>query len=534
MTLTKPNFDQPIKYLPLREEVPPPQASPSITFRDVVLMIYRRRWLAAGLFVAIFLIIAAATFMTPSIYVARAQILLKRERANSMISPSEATGADLKPQISEETLNSEIEILKSTTLLREVLRTTGLYNQVISSLDTSGLDEEIGLEIAVATLKKGFDSQVVPKSNIIQVTYESKDPRLAAEIVNALCHQYVDRHLEVHESQGIYNFFQKQSDVLHDTLRSTAALLKHFEAENGLIDPEKQRALMLQQLADYETRLSTARADEQTAAQQVEFLERQLAIEPDRVQDQTRDVSNKVLESLAKELVSLQFKYDELVQDEAADPQSKARLARSLKTRIAQVEEAIQREENAQRQDVAAEINRSMMELSTELTRARVRMIGYRAQENELANAISQLKRRMEHLESSSLIHEELRRQWELNQNNFLLYAKKQEEARISEALDREKVANVSIIDPASIPLTPARPNRKLNLAMGFLLALFVSAGTAFGVSYFDGLIHTSNDIERQLDVPLIVAIPEGQWPPNLLLEESYDYEPEDTFTKQF
>jgi capsular polysaccharide biosynthesis protein len=108
-------------------------------------------------------------------------------------------------------------------------------------------------------------------------------------------------------------------------------------------------------------------------------------------------------------------------------------------------------------------------------------------------------------------------------QNNYSLYAKKREEARISEALDREKVANVSIIDPASVPLSPVSPNRKLNIAMGFFLALFISMATAFGVSFFDSVVHSSGDIERQLEVPVIVSIPDGEWPPNLLPEPVFE-----------
>jgi uncharacterized protein involved in exopolysaccharide biosynthesis len=524
MTLSKHvNFDQPRHYLPAGDEIVPQQPSSTLSFKDVMLMIYRRKWVALTLFAAIFLTAAVVTMLMPSIYVARAKVLLKRERVNTVVSVNEGTNTDIKPQISEETLNSEIEILKSTTLLREVLRSTGLHKQILNEKGLSHLNEEMALEIGVAYLKRDLDCQIVPKSNIIQVSYESKEPRLAAEIVNVLCQQYVDRHLEVHENKGIFSFFQKQADALHDTLRATAAELQYFEAENGLIAPEQQRTLFLQQLADYESRLNTARAGAEAAAQQVEFLEQQLTAEPNRIQAQTRQVSGTVFESLTKELASLQVKYEMLLQEVGDESKLNNRELRSLKARIAQVEQAIQREENSQRQEVTGEINRSMMDLSAELTRARFKMIGFIAEEKELVAAINQLKARLNNLESAALSHEALKRRWQLNQNNYLLYAKKQEEARISEALDREKVANVSIIDPASVPLSPVRPNRKLYITMGFFLASLVSLGTAFGLSFFDGMIHTGSDLERQLNVPLIVTIPEGQWPPELLLEDAFE-----------
>ena len=67
------------------------------------------------------------------------------------------------------------------------------------------------------------------------------------------------------------------------------------------------------------------------------------------------------------------------------------------------------------------------------------------------------------------------------------------------------------------------RPNRKLNLLLGCVLALMVSLGTAFMLGYNDSLLRASSDFERQLPIPLIAAIPEGHWPPELLLEENPD-----------
>lgn len=191
-----------------------------------------------------------------------------------------------------------------------------------------------------------------------------------------------------------------------------------------------------------------------------------------------------------------------------------------MRARIAQIEEAIQKAEHAEPLEITSDINQVMLKLSSDLTLARFNLIGYRAQEEEILKSIEQNRHHLREMERASLTHEALRRQWQLHQNNYLLYAKKQEEARISEALDREKVANVTIVDLAGVPITPVRPNRKLNLAMGLFLAVFFSLGAAFSASYFDGMVHTGSDIERRLHVPIIVAIGEGQWPPSMLLDD--------------
>ncbi|MGH7598144.1 MAG: GumC family protein [bacterium] len=509
------------KELQLRsaEASPPEQIDLALSFKDVVAMIYRRRWLASGLFSAVFLIVAVFTVLQPSIYATRAQLLFKKERINTVVSASDGAAVEGKPQLSEEALNSEIEILKSSTLMRDVLRHNQLYQQIIGPEKTQTLDSTTALELAVVLLKSDLNSQIVPKSNIVQVMYEAKDPQLATQIVNELCQRYVIRHLEVHENKGAYNFFQKQAEVLRDTLQIMASALQQFESEHNLIAPDQQRQLFLQKLADYETQLNTTRANVQAASRQVDFLEKQLAGTPERVHAQNEQASSAVRDALTKELESLKLKYDLMVQAEKDPAEPRSQLARSLKARIAQIEETLHQQQVAEKPEVSTDINQAMMSLAAELTRARFDLIGYKERENEMASAIARLRQDLKNHELASFTHEAMVRQLQLAQSNYLLYAKKQEEARISEALDREQVANVSIIDPASVPLDPVSPNRQLNLVMGFVLALFVGLGTAWGVSFFDDVVHTSGDVERQINVPVIVSIPEGQWPPNLLPE---------------
>ncbi len=506
---------------------PPP---PGVSLRDLGLMIYRRRKLALLVFAGIFLTVGAVTMMMPSVYVARAQVMLKKERASTIVSANEATDTDTRPTISENILNSEIEILKSATLLRSVVNTDGLYKRLVKPEAVAILDSALVVEIAVATFAKALECQAVPKSNIIEISYESEDPRLAAQLVNELCRRYVDRHLEVHESRGVYSFFQHQAQALHDTLQVVAAQLRQFEIENNLIAPDKQRELLLQKIAEYESQRNAARAGAQAADRQVSFLEQQLAHEPERIHTRKQRASATVLEAMKRELAELQVKYDLLRQEEtrsrgAAAPSS--RMARSLQARIAQLEEAVQAEQNAEQPAAVAEISNTVLQLSNDLTRARMNLVGYRAQEEELQKAIDQQKALLAGLERATLTHEALLRQLHLHENNYLLYAKKQEEARISEALDREKVANVSIIDPASVPLTAVRPNRKMNLALGLVLGVLVGLGAGLAAGYFDSMIRNRGDLERQLNVPVLVTIPEGDWPLNLLAEEAYDPRPQ-------
>ncbi|MFQ5627685.1 MAG: GumC family protein [bacterium] len=504
---------------PLHDAMKLKATNSAFSIQQIAIMLYPRKWLALALFLAVFATVAFVTMTMPDIYKASAKLLFKKERADKMISASESTFST-KPDVKEETLNSEIEIIKSAPLLRAVVQNIGLEKKLLAA--NPQLSEADAVQIATIKLNKGLNIKPIPVSSIIQISYESEKPLLAAEVVNELCRRYVDKNLEINESSSIYDFFRREAEALQDSLQIFKVMLADFGSANNLVDPAKQRELLLQQLAEYEKELELSRASKRETSEQVEFLEKQLAEEPQLVQSQTRRVHNTVLITMQQELDSLKTKYDELAKiDVNATSEEAAQLARnvtrSIKSRIAQVEEALLNEQSATPQEIAVDVNKTIEKLSDNLRRTQFELIGYQAQEEALAELVAKVKRQSRQVEQNSLTYEALKKKYELTQSNYMLYLKKQEEARISEALDREKVSNVTIVDPATVPLSPIRPNKKLNLILGFLLAIMVAVGMPFGLAYFDNRIRTDSDIERKLDIPVIGSFSNEEWLSGLL-----------------
>jgi len=70
------------------------------------------------------------------------------------------------------------------------------------------------------------------------------------------------------------------------------------------------------------------------------------------------------------------------------------------------------------------------------------------------------------------------------------------------------QVNNVQIIDNATVPKNPYKPNLLLNLILGFILGAIVSCGILILVNYFDDTIKTPEDVQKYISVPVIGTIP--------------------------
>ena len=68
---------------------------------------------------------------------------------------------------------------------------------------------------------------------------------------------------------------------------------------------------------------------------------------------------------------------------------------------------------------------------------------------------------------------------------------------------------NVKIIESVKMPENPVSPNKKLNIAIAFLLGIMISVGFAFLLEFMDNTFKTKEQLEQILGIPVIGAIPD-------------------------
>jgi capsular polysaccharide biosynthesis protein len=79
----------------------------------------------------------------------------------------------------------------------------------------------------------------------------------------------------------------------------------------------------------------------------------------------------------------------------------------------------------------------------------------------------------------------------------------------IRSSIDLIQNGNVRVIESVKIPEKPVSPNKKMNIAIAFLLGIMISAGFAFLLEFMDNTFKTKEQLEQILGIPVIGTIPD-------------------------
>ncbi|PYV62755.1 MAG: hypothetical protein DMG97_39560, partial [Acidobacteria bacterium] len=164
--------------------------------------------------------------------------MVKRERIDAVVGPTQNTQF-IREDMTEQDLNSEVELLKSRDLMEKVVLETGLHKQRKTSFLSSVLlklagqpqersEDELRIMRAAESLGKDLTVEPLRKTKLIQLTYGSRDPQQAATVLQAVVRHYLEKHLAVHRLPGALDFFQTQTEQYRNGLTDAEAKLAEF------------------------------------------------------------------------------------------------------------------------------------------------------------------------------------------------------------------------------------------------------------------------------------------------------------------
>ena len=479
----------------------------AFTMRDILAIGFRHKRVLVLCFSGVLLGTLLAAILTPPNYRAETRILVKHERVDPVVSAEQSapTSQARNDEVTEEQLNSEAALVTSDDVLRQTVVACGLQHHKSLTGWLFGRTEEQKIAKAVDALKANLKVEPVRKSNLISVSYESSDPKQAAAVLTTLSKGYIDKHLEVHRPPGQLKFFEQETELYRQDLDNAENQLKQFAQGQGGVAPMLARDITLQKLNDFNASLQQTKADLASAEQRIHDLEKQAGTTPERMTTQVKESDDaSVLQGLKGALLTLELKRTELL----TKYQPTYRLVQEVDKQIQDTRASIVTEESKPLRDAVTDQNPTYSWIGTELAKARADYSGLQAREAATQAIVAMYQGNARDLEEKDLAQHDLARTAKADEDNYLLYLRKREEARMADALDEQRILNVAIVDTPGVPSLPTG-NRMQFAVIGLLLAATLSVGVVFTIEYLDPSLRTPSEVMSELNIPVLAAVPQ-------------------------
>jgi len=436
--------------------------------------------------------VALYVFLTPRTFEAEMTILVKNKRADLIVTP-DGTSTSVPQEISDSLMGTETQLLGSSELFGIAVDKCGLAGSTPAAR-----------EKAIGKLQKKVRIAPLMKSSMIRLRYESPDAKMSARVLQTLADAYFERHLQLHSNAGSFEFFQKQTEVYDQKLRDAEARLIDFQKVSGVVGAPVQKELLIHRLIEQQAALREAQASSSDTQQRVANLRAQLAQSAPRITTQARRLPNQYsVERLNTLIAELQNKRTELL----VKFRPEDRMVKLVDQQIVDTQKALERAEKMNSTEDATDVNPVRQTVETELARAETAADGLRGRIGTLSQQTQQYRNELEKLGGILPDEQELLREIKVAEDNYLLYSRKREEARIGEAMDQQKFANVAVAEPPRVPVLP-QARVSASLAAGLVLGILFVFITAAVIGQSRRTVYTPWELEALTGVPVLGTAP--------------------------
>jgi uncharacterized protein involved in exopolysaccharide biosynthesis len=474
------------------------------TLRDLLAIGFRHKRAFLLCFTGILLGTVAAVLVLPSTYDSNAQIVVKRERVDPIITPEKNDPAQNLGAVTEEELNSEAQLIFSEDVLRKAVISSGLdkHHSFLSSLLGESEDQKVAK--AIDKMRGNLRVEPIKKTNVIQITYSSHDAKKAAVVLNNIVNAYVEKHVAVNRPAGQVKFFEDETERYKHDLDTAEDQLKKFSQEQGGVAPQVTRDITLQKLNDFSASLEQTRAEMAATEKKIQELQQQAGSTPDRLTTQMRETDDgAVLQGLKSQLLTLELKRTELL----TKYQPTYPLVTEVDKQIADTRASITTEESKPLKEQTTDRNPTYAWINEELAKAKTDYSAQQARATATQAIVGVYQAKAHQLEVSGLIQQDLLREEKANEDNYLLYMHKREEARIADALDQTRILNIGMVQEPTVPISPVRSPWMFGM-VGILMAGMVSVGLVFTREYLDNSFRTPSEVLSELNIPVLASVP--------------------------
>jgi uncharacterized protein involved in exopolysaccharide biosynthesis/Mrp family chromosome partitioning ATPase len=511
------------------------------SIQDFVYVIFRHKRKLATFSLAFLMTVTLGTLLLPSIYRSEAKLLVGLGRENVTLDPTATTGRVVDVERSRQSeINSEIEILKSRDLAGMVVDSIGpgvlIKQDQIEDGNASSSSRTIGGEIR--SIKKKILSVFTPsseaakpkgkseslkereeaiqdlmqnltvagskESNVIALSYEGQVPKLAQEVISKYIQFYLDKHIKVHRTAGSYEFFIQQTERLRDALSQTAKDLRDLKNKTGTVSVDEQRRIILNWIGALQQEMEQTDAAVAVSKAKVTMMRQHLAGLPQTLVTGTvSGFPNQAADRMRERLYELQLKEQDLLSKFTENSLPVIEIRRQIKEA-----KALMTTEERTLTQVTQGVNLSYQQLQYALLTEEATLSSLEAKAQVLREQLSRAQGELKDLNENEVHLKQLQREMNIQEDLYRKNAESLEQARIDHALEMDKISSINVLEPATYPVKPVRPNRMLNVALGLVLSLFGGIVLAFASQYADHSLKTPGELLGKLQLQTLATIP--------------------------
>ncbi len=446
-------------------------AGANINLRHYWYVLLERRWLVVCSYLAVLTLAGIYLYTAPRVY---------RATTRLQIDPESDSSLNLKDvvvrmgQIDPDYLQTQYKNLLSRSLMAAVVKNLRLADDPRYSKNMD-VPKAVADDVTIAPLRL---------TRLVDVSVDHTNPEKARDIANALVNEFIDSTAaqKQERTSAMLYFLRNQASGLEGEVSKAEEDLDNYRMRKKYVSLDKGDNIIAEALSQSQARYAEAKGRAQTAQTTVDELDKHVqAGQPlSNFPPIASDASIKALEgqraTLETELAGLLKKYKD-----------KHPAVIQLRSQIAENKAAAER----QAQQLAG-VLRSEAQLSKGIA------------ENLLANVSDWENRQME-WNRAKMEYDVLSRKAETKKAlyNALL-------AKVSEidVVQKDKQNNIHIVDPATTPVSPVKPNVPITIALAAVGGLAVALGLALFVNFLDDSIKSQDDVETYLRLPFLGYLP--------------------------
>lgn len=453
---------------------------------DYLLVLRKHQWLITFFLLAVVSIVTIATFRMRPIYEATARVEVDRDTPSAFRFNESEQGDEYGDL--EDYIVTQSKILQSETLAMQTVKIMGLDRlpefggrpgKPAKADPPPGSDASLMRPPALGAFLGGLSVKRVPNSRLLDVTFETTDPVLAARVVNAHLNNFIEQNFRsrFEAATQASNWMAGQLNEMKIKVENAEDARLEYERENQIWTIDEKSDISTQKLGELEKQLTDAQAERinKEAVYQLAQSGNYDAIAAVR--------DSAVIQDILKQQTTLSAQYTDAVSQYGPKFPKVMRIQAQLKD----LDQLITREKLNIGNQVEADYR------------------GARQRELLLKEALDEQKTEVNHTAEKLVQYNILKREADTNKQLYDGMLQKLKEAGITAGL---KSSNIRIVDPALIPSGPSRPNKTRNILLSAIVGFLGGIGLALLREYLDNTVKTPDDIETLAHLPSLAVVP--------------------------